>query len=62
LYLSRKEGGRGLMQLEDAYVIEITKLMEYVDVTEDPLIQIVRTHQNKTNSATVRTAKSFKTE
>jgi hypothetical protein len=30
LYVSRKYGGRGLMQLEEAYVIEITKLMEYV--------------------------------
>jgi hypothetical protein len=26
------------MQLEKAYIISITKLMEYVDSTEDPLI------------------------
>jgi hypothetical protein len=32
---------RGLMQLEETYIIEITKLMEYVDTTEDPLIQTV---------------------
>lgn len=32
------------MQLEETYVVEITKLMEYVDSKEDPLIQIVRTH------------------
>jgi repressor of nif and glnA expression len=54
LYVSRKYGGRGLMQLQEAYIIEITKLMEYVDSTEDPLIQIVRRHQNNTKSAMVR--------
>jgi hypothetical protein len=61
--VSRKYGGRGLMQLEEAYVIgvEITKLMERVDSTEDPLIQTVRTHQN-TKSATVQTARSLGTE
>jgi iron-sulfur cluster repair protein YtfE (RIC family) len=62
LYVSRKYGGRGLMQLEEAYVIEITKLMEYVDSTEDPLIQTARTHQNNTKSATVQTARSLGTE
>jgi ubiquinone biosynthesis protein UbiJ len=50
------------MQLEEAYVIEITKLMEYVESTEDPQIQIVRTHQNNTKSAMVQTARSFRTE
>jgi hypothetical protein len=50
------------MQLEEAYIIEITKLMEYVDSTEDPLIEIVRTHQNNNKSAMVRTARSLKTE
>jgi hypothetical protein len=43
LCIPRKQEGRGLMQLEEAYIIEITKLMEYVNSTEDPLIQIVRT-------------------
>jgi aminoglycoside phosphotransferase len=36
--------------------------MESVDSTEDPLIQIVRTHQNNTNSAKVWRAKSHKRE
>jgi hypothetical protein len=36
------------MQLEEAHIIEITKLMEYVDSTEDPLIQIVRMQQTPT--------------
>jgi hypothetical protein len=38
LYVPRKQGGRGLIQLEEAYITEITKLMEYVDNIEDPLI------------------------
>jgi GNAT superfamily N-acetyltransferase len=62
LYVSRKYRGRGLMQLEEAYLIEITKLMEYVDSTEDPLIQIARTHQNNTKPAMVQMARSLRTE
>jgi hypothetical protein len=62
LYVPRKQGGRGLMQLEEAYKIEITKLMEYVESTEDPLTQIVRTHQNSTNSAMVQRAGSLNRE
>ena len=30
LDVSRKQGGRGLMQLEAAHAVEITKLVEYV--------------------------------
>ena len=52
LYVRRKQGGRGLMQLEAAHAVEITKLMEYVDRKEDPLIQVVRTHQHKTRQET----------
>jgi hypothetical protein len=62
LYISRKYRGRGLMQLEEAYIIEITKLMEYVDSTEDPLIQIERMQQNKTKSAVIQTDRSLRTE
>jgi hypothetical protein len=48
----RKMGEKELLKLEDAHVEEITKLKEYVDSTEYPLIQIVRTcHQHTTNSA-----------
>jgi hypothetical protein len=50
------------MQLEDASIIEMTKLMEYVESTEDPIIQIVITHQNNTKSAMVQTARSLRTE
>jgi len=54
LYVPRKQGGRGLMQLEAARVVEITKLVEYVDRKEDPLIQVVRTHptQHRLSSVT----------
>jgi hypothetical protein len=38
LYVPIKQGGRGLMQLEAAHGVEITKLVEYVNRKEDPLI------------------------
>jgi hypothetical protein len=50
------------MQLEAAHAVEITKLVEYVDRKEDPLIHIVRTHQHNTDSALLETARSLKTE
>ena len=50
------------MQLEAAYAVQITKLVEYVNRKEDPLIQVVRTHQHNTNSAALQTARCFKTE
>jgi hypothetical protein len=55
LYVPRKQGGRGLMQLEAAHAVEITKLVEYVDKNEDPLIQVVGTHQHGTDSAVLQT-------
>ena len=50
------------MQLEAAHAVEITKLVEYVDRKEDPLIQVVRTHQHNTDSAVVQKARCLKTE
>ena len=50
------------MQLEAADAVKITKLMEYVDRKEDPLIQVLRTHQHNTNSTVLQTAKCLKTE
>ena len=41
------------MRLEEAYVVEVTKLMEYIDSKEDRLTQIVTAHQlNKLNYVT----------
>ena len=62
LYVPRKQGGRGLMQLEASHAVEITKLVEYVERKEDPLIQVVRTHQHNTDSAVLQTARYLKTE
>jgi len=50
------------MQLEAAHAVEITKLVEYVYKKEDPLIQVVRTHQHNTDSAVLQTARCLKTE
>ena len=36
--------------------------MEYVDRKEDPLIQVVRTHQHNTDSAVLQTARCLKAE
>jgi hypothetical protein len=62
LYVPRNQGGRGVMQLEAAHAVEITNLAEYIDRKEDPLIQMVRTHQHKINSAMLQTARYIKTE
>jgi hypothetical protein len=62
LHVPRKEGGRELMKLEEANVVEITKLKEYVDSKEHPLIQTVRMYQHTTNSAMLQTAKSLERE
>jgi hypothetical protein len=58
LYVPIKKGGRGLMQVEGAYIAETVSLVEYVENKEDPLIQIM-THQHKTNSAVLQTANKF---
>jgi hypothetical protein len=49
------------MQLEEANIVNITKLMEYVGRKEDPLIQTARTHQHNINSARLQTASCLKT-
>ena len=55
MYVPRKQEGMGQMQLEEAYTVEITKLVEYVDRKEDPPKQIVRMHQNIINSTMLQT-------
>jgi len=62
LYFPRKQGGSGLMQLEAAHAVEITKLFDFVDRKEDPLIQVVRTHQHNSDSAVLQAAGCLKTE
>jgi hypothetical protein len=58
LYVCRKQGGRGLIQLEET--LEILKLIENVESKEDPLIRIVRTHQHKTNLTILQNARNLK--
>ena len=62
LYVPRKQGGRGMMQLEAAYMVEITKPVECVDRKEEPLKQNVRKHQHNTDSAELQTAGHLKAE
>jgi hypothetical protein len=50
------------MQLEAAHTVEITKLVEYVDRKEEPLIQVVRTHQHNNDSALLQTDRWLRTE
>jgi hypothetical protein len=39
---------------------QVIKLEEYVEHTQDPLMQVVRTHQRNTNSTLFQTATNFK--
>ena len=50
------------MHLEGAHSVEITKLVEYLDKKEDPLTQVVGTHQHNTDSAVLETARCLKIE
>jgi hypothetical protein len=59
LYAPRKEGRRGLVYIEGAYITEVMKLMEFVESEKDPFIRIVRTHQHHTNSTLLQTFKDF---
>jgi len=49
LYVPRKEGERGLVKTDGAYIAEVMKLMVYVESKEDPLVKTVRTHPHHTN-------------
>ena len=62
LFVPRKQRRRGVMKIEAAHVAEITKLVEYADRKEDPLMQVVRTHQHNIDSAALQTARRLKAE
>jgi len=49
------------MQLEEAFVVDITQVVDYVDSREDLLIQTVRTHHH-INSTMLQTARRLKRE
>jgi len=48
LYVNRKEGGRGLVQVEAAYIAEIINIAEYLNTKykEDQFVNIVKVHES----------------
>jgi tetrahydromethanopterin S-methyltransferase subunit F len=48
LYVKRKEGGRGLVQVEAAYKAEIINIAEYINIKykEDHFVYIVKVHES----------------
>jgi hypothetical protein len=56
--LPRKDGRRGLTQMEGAYIAEVIKLEKYVEHKQNPLMLIVRTHQRNTNSTLFQITKT----
>ena len=48
LYVKRKEGGRGLVQVEEAYKAEIINIAEYLNTNykEDQIVNIVKNHES----------------
>jgi hypothetical protein len=61
-YVKRKEGGRGLVQIEAAYKTEIINIAEYLNTKykENQFVNIVNSHEStqpNMNSITKLTAK-----
>jgi hypothetical protein len=50
LYVPIRGGGQGLLQIEAACITETTELMEYIKVSEDLMLQVVRTHLHIANA------------
>jgi len=48
IYMKRKEGGRGLLQIEATYKGEIINIAEYLNTkfTEDQFVNIVKNHES----------------
>ena len=48
LYVKRKEGGRGLVQIEATYKAEIINIAEYLNTNykEDQFVHIVKSHES----------------
>jgi len=46
--VKRKEGGRGLLQIEATYKAEIINIAEYLDTkyTKDQFVNIVKSHES----------------
>ena len=60
LYIPRKEGGRGLLQLEMTYKLSTVGLDKYLSEKDDSYIKIVYQHENaKKTSSIVKEAKKY---
>jgi len=48
LYVKRKEGGRGLVEVDAAYKADIINNAEYLNTNykEDPFVNIVKNHES----------------
>ena len=59
LYVPRKWGRTGLMKLEEAYVVEVMKMKEYVDSKEHKLSSVTKriTERNKTKDSIAQKTK-----
>ena len=53
LYIPRKEGGRGLIQLELTYKTTTIKLEKYLDSSKDWMLQLVKQHENSKKAHSV---------
>ena len=63
LYLKRKEGGRGLIQIEMAYKLTMIGLSTYISTTKDWMITCVERHEVKKKLYSIqRKAQEFRRE
>jgi len=55
LNVKRKEGGRGLMQIEASYKAEIFNIAEYLNTNykEDQFLNIVKSHESTQNMKSI---------
>ena len=57
LYVSRKEGGRGLASIEDSVDTSIQRLEDYIEKNEGGLIRVTRNYSDNTKANRTRITK-----
>jgi len=63
LYVKRKEGGRGLIQIENAYITSTIGLDMYLQNNHDPLLRLVYQHDKGKNIYSIhKESNKFKTQ
>ena len=63
LYVPRSKGGRGMIQLELSYKTSTIGLLQYLDLTNDWMLQLVRVHDNsKRSHSIVKESRKFSQE